>query len=292
MPRFPVRELATALLLAALAAGCGGTPSGAVEPQAQPGDLALDYITAKNYTSLKIVVDYIQGYGPSLEALDRARAIWEKRLEKPGGVEFVINNEIPASQGRALWQIGDIMALESQFRKAFTGDAQNPHTAVIWMVYLNGGSEFDSGTARALGVSYGGAETAIFRESIDRVATTATRDVVEGMVLVHEGGHLFGLVNNGLPMVNNHEDPQSARHDASPDCVMFHEIETSDVARLLSNPPIDYDLQCRLDMFAAGDSADPPQGEPEPAPEPLSAPNRTGGGRGPIPDMARIPAGR
>lgn len=293
MPGRTRQVLAIASLLTALAAGCGGSSSASNGPRTQVGDLALDYITKKNYPALKVEIDYIQGFGPSLDAMNRCRAIWEQRIDKPGGIDFVITTEIPFSAARTQWQMGDIMALESQYRKNWTGDAQNKNTAVIWVVYLNGASEFDTATTRALGVSYGGAETAIFRENIERTTlleNTSTRDVVEAMVLVHEGGHLFGLVNGGINMVNGHEDPHSSRHDANQDCVMFHQIETADTARLLTNPPIDYDLQCRLDLFTAGDTIDPPATEPEPGPAPLPGPRA--GDRGPIPDMATIPPSR
>jgi hypothetical protein len=288
-----LRNVAFALaLLGIFATGCGGGRSSASRaPQSQPGDLALDYITAETYPSLKVEIDFIQGFGPSLEAIDRCRSIWEKRLRKPGGIDFVIDTEIPASQQKARWEIGDILALEAQYRGNYTGDANNRNTATIWMVYLNGASEFDEGTTRALGVAYGGSEIAVFRENLDRTTFPTTRDVVEGMVLVHEGGHLFGLVNNGLPMVNPHEDPANPRHCVFDTCVMFHQIETGDVTRLLTNPPIDYDLQCQTDLYAAGGNPPDATASGEPTPLSLPQPGTRTTGHGPIPDLARIPAG-
>ncbi len=266
-------------------AGCGGTadesprPAG---PSAQPGDMTLDYITGETYPSLLVEVDYIRGHAPASEALAKMREIFASRIEKPGGIEFLIDSEIPPERRRDRYEVGDIVTLESQYRRNHTGDAANRNQAVIWMVYLNGASEFDEGGMRALGISYDASSVAIFQQNLEETTVPEVRETVEAMVLVHEGGHLFGLVNNGLPMVNAHEDALHARHDAHSDCIMFHRIETGDVERLASRPPIDFDYQCRLDMYNAGGphpGPRPPGAEPPPAPLPPRGPRPP---RGPI----------
>lgn len=285
-----LRVLLGAVLLALAAAGCDGS-SGSERGSHQPGDLALDYLSGERFTSLRVEVDYIDGSAPSPGALDQAREIFERRLEKPAGVRIEIDSVIPAAQVRSRWEIEDIFALEEKYRRHHTGDAENPQTAVIWMVYLDGASAFDEDETRALGLACGGSDIAIFRRNIDDTTFAATRDIVEAMVIVHEAGHLFGLVNNGIPMVNDHEDRNHERHDVNESCVMYHKIETSDVERLLEDPPIDFDFQCQLDMYMAGGLApDDAPAEP-PAPLPFVTPGigASGGGRGPIPDLATIP---
>lgn len=279
----PGGSLLVGLLLAVLSAGCDGSAHGASRPRApaphaQPGDMALDYVTGGTYHSLVIEVDYVKGAKPSEDALRRMREIFLLRLDKPGGVEYVLDTEVPPEQARARWQIGDILVLEAQHRRNFTGDAANRNTAVIWVVYLNGASEFDEKGSRALGLSYDASSVAIFSENIAASTLPEVRDVVEAMVLVHEGGHLFGLVNNGLPMVNNHEDPANPRHDISDRCVMHHRIETSNLDR--ETAPMDYDYECRLDMFHAGGVAPGPRESPQSpatAVPPPSIPRRPSG---------------
>jgi hypothetical protein len=274
------------------AAGCGsaarGTPA-RVE-QTQPGDLALDYVTAQNFRSLKVEVDFIEGFGPSLDAIAKIRDLWERRLDKPGGVDVVIDTEIPRTEAKEVWEIGDIVALEGQHRANFTGDRANRGTAVIWVVYLNGKSEFDSGQSRALGVAYEGSSVAVFRENVDRTSSPEVRDNVEALVLAHEGGHLFGLVNNGVPMVNDHEDRAHPRHDVNSACAMYFQIETANTELLRILPPLDYDYECRLDMFAAGGLApsDAPPGEPGP-PAPPRPPRRDDGEPALVPDLVPLP---
>jgi hypothetical protein len=265
MPRGALAQPATFLLglLLALGAGCGGGGGGGgggSQSTGSPGDHAPDFVQAGRYPSLRLEIDYIAGFRPSDAALAQARAIWEQRLSKPGGIEIDVATEIPASQGQQVWSLDGVGVLEKQYRRNWTGDAANPSTAVMWMVYLDGGSEFDEGMSVALGVAYGSSEAAIFAENINKVTFNVTHDVVEAMVVVHEAGHLFGLVDNGVRMTQGHLDPHSPSHDVSPACVMFHQIPTNDPTLLLGNPPIDYDLPCRLDLFAAG--GPPAGGEP------------------------------
>jgi hypothetical protein len=263
------------LVLATVSAGCNmsdfeSRPQArkGLAPQAQPGDVAPDYISGDRYPSLLVEVDFIEGNEPSTEALGRMRSIFQQRIEKPLGIEYIVDSKIPITQSKTRYEVGDILALEHQYRRNHTDDAANKAQAVIWIVYLNGDSEFDDGSSRALGISYDASSIAVFKENIERTSAPEVRDVVEAIVLVHEGGHLFGLVNNGIPMANPHEDPAHPRHDASRDCVMYHRIETMDAARLLTEPPLDFDYACRVDMYAAGglDPGAPPEGQPYPAP--------------------------
>jgi len=263
------RSALLGLCLAALAlAGCGGSaaggssafPSGAAAPArsggaasfARPGDEALAYISADVFPSLLVEVDFVQGVAPDPDALARLRDGLARRLGKPAGVHVVIDSEIPRSYARGRWQAGDLLALESQFRRNSTADRANPYQAVIWIVYVPGRSEADEEGDSALGVAYGASAIAVFPESIERTTAAEARDVVETLTLVHECGHLAGLVNNGIPMVRGHEDGASARHDARASCVMAHCVQGGPVARLLERPPLDFCYACRLDLYAAG----------------------------------------
>ncbi len=44
-------------------------------------------------------------------------------------------------------------------------------------------------------------------------------------MLAHEIGHTLGLVDNGVPMVQDHEDPDHANHTADPECIMYWAYE-------------------------------------------------------------------
>ena len=82
----------------------------------------------------------------------------------------------------------------------------------------------------------------------------AVVEFVEQSTLVHELGHLAGLVNNGAPTVSDHEDKEHPHHCTNPNCVMRWENEG--LADLLSfliridqgEKPILYCSQCLEDM--------------------------------------------
>ena len=48
---------------------------------------------------------------------------------------------------------------------------------------------------------------------------------VEQATLVHEFGHVMGLVDNGIPMVSDHLDPDHPRHCTNEECVMYWQNE-------------------------------------------------------------------
>ncbi|MAQ17938.1 MAG: hypothetical protein CMN30_24460 [Sandaracinus sp.] len=49
----------------------------------------------------------------------------------------------------------------------------------------------------------------------------------------HEAGHVIGLVNTGIPMVEDHEDPDHPGHTTDEDGVMYWAYETASVSDLL-----------------------------------------------------------
>lgn len=48
-------------------------------------------------------------------------------------------------------------------------------------------------------------------------------------LLGHEIGHVLGLVNNGVEMVSDHEDPEHPNHTLDPECLMHWSYESSAV---------------------------------------------------------------
>ena len=81
---------------------------------------------------------------------------------------------------------------------------------------------------------------------------------VMSKVVVHEFGHLSGLVNHGIPMLTPHEDEANARHCSNPACDMFHSGSDLSVLNWLSartkkgaSADIVFDTNCLLDVHAA-----------------------------------------
>ena len=74
---------------------------------------------------------------------------------------------------------------------------------------------------------------------------------LESAVLMHEFGHVLGLVNNGTPMTQNHEGESG--HCDNEDCLMFYAAETGDMLAILGGGSIPtLDEQCLDDLQANG----------------------------------------
>jgi hypothetical protein len=220
--------------------------------EVQPGDMALDYVTDDRFPTLLIEVDYVEGHQPSPAALTRLSDVLARRLQKPGGVDFLIDSAIPASTPGRLYSDRDIRELEGVYRQRYSGGRNQPDRAVAWVVYLDGNSELDDAESRALGVAIGGSQIALFPASLDEVASPDERESLEAVVLLHEFGHLFGLVNNGVPMVGDHEDREHPLHDVNPDCVMHYRIEARMFVDAVQDLPLDFGPDCRLDLHKVG----------------------------------------
>lgn len=227
--------------------GSGGGGSGVIVSQ---GASAQDILSAATYTSLTVEVDYVQGQQPSASALQLLETRLEERCNKPGGVTIILDDRVPS--GGTVYSVAANRALEAQHRSTFASGS----TAALYVLYLDGHSDQDSGGGTVLGWAHGPTSIGIFRESIAAAANAlVTTAEVEAAVLVHEGGHVLGLVNNGTPMVTAHEDAARPAHDVDDGCIMHWQIETSDIRTVILNRgsiPTQFDARCVDDLRANG----------------------------------------
>ncbi|MDP2310265.1 MAG: hypothetical protein Q8P18_29890 [Pseudomonadota bacterium] len=216
-----------------------------------PGDYAADFL-AGTYTSLQIEVDYVAGHAPDGAALEHLRSTLAELCDKPDGVEILLDDEVP-DQGSPAWSYATAQALEVTWRDRY----RSPDTgvAVMYYLYVDGHSESDTEAGRILGYAYHGSSLVMFAETMADVSGGLLLGLgasVEPTVLVHEAGHLLGLVNNGVDMVEDHQDTAHGHHDVSEDCIMFWAAETDAIGDLLGAGTPDFDAECRADMRAAG----------------------------------------
>ena len=68
--------------------------------------------------------------------------------------------------------------------------------------------------------------------------------------VIHEIGHLMGLVNLGTPMVVNHEDPTHAYHCNDRNCAMYFSLMDLTLTPPLY-PNLSYCQKCLNDINAA-----------------------------------------
>jgi len=210
--------------------GTGGTSGTPVSPAASGsvGSWAQRFLAASPYTRLEL--DHVAGRPPSTGALNVLQARLNERCDEPGGIQ----------------------ALEAQARDSYaTGDL-----AVIHLLYLDGGTDQDSSGGSLLGLACTGTSFALLKQTCDATANLlVSPDEVEATVLVHEVGHLLGLVNLGAPLQSPHEDAAHPGHDSTSGCVMFWQVETSNPRQLLMNggaAPTQFDAACVADLRALG----------------------------------------
>ncbi len=222
----------------------GGRERGAV------GDYNHDYLSNERYETLEIEIDFVDGFNPTTSAIQTLKDRIGTYCQKSS----VSVKQDPFDSGDTSYTLEEVQALESENRKGWRSGS----TIVLHILYLNGEYEDD---ANVLGIAYHADSFAIFKERIDDVATTDIENPllvsgadIERSVLVHEFGHLLGLVNINYESEVDHEDPDHPDHCDHEDCVMNAVLETSEIANfvngLSTKPPTDFESDCVDDLRA------------------------------------------
>lgn len=224
------------LLVAALVAGLVG-PSVLAGCFNRPGNAAVDMVTDRRYTKLFVEIDYQGDNRPRDEAVELLKTRISERCHKPGGVQVELRS---FDSPRTSWTSGDLRSTENELREHHaSGD-----TAVLYVLYLAGHFSPAPSEGRVLGVAYGSTSFAIFQDTVEDASRQAglvplpfQASDLERSVLVHEFGHILGLVNVGTPMVRPHEDPEKPGHSNNKDSVMYWAVESSAIGRIFTGPP-------------------------------------------------------
>lgn len=126
-------------------------------------------------------------------------------------------------QGKTTWTSSELIALGESLASPLLSDS----VITLSILLIEGKLE---GQDSVLGVHFGGYPFAfVFKDVVVGVGgTPASQRYVEQGTIVHEIGHAIGLVNNGLPMVNNHEDGEHPAHTSNENGVMYWKVESAD----------------------------------------------------------------
>lgn len=226
-----------------------------------PGDAARELVDPRVHANLLVEIDYPVGSAPNAEAkAELRRTLAEVTGRASSAIEFVESADIPANPDKK-YSVNEIIALENEHRDHHSaGD-----TAALYVMYVAGGSTDDDGDSRVLGVAYRGTSVAMFKGNIKAatrsgvvggiVVPTVEERCVERSVLVHEFGHVAGLVNLGAPMVRAHEDPAHKGHSSNKASVMYYAVEnTVDLFALFTGGcadiPYQFDENDKADLAA------------------------------------------
>jgi hypothetical protein len=213
--------------------GSSGT-SGNADTQTGRDPMALDLVTLySTVTSITVHVAYEPDAQPFTGAFHNGdqyfsvletnmKALFIGRIIEPDiyvPKDITGMEQIP-KQAQTSWTTQQIFDLAQN-----TWDIpQTSTSAEFYVMFLNGYFNDQGGVNRqVIGISIGGTPIiVVFKDVICASPYSSFVDtVMEQTTLVHEFGHAVGLVNNGLPMVSDHEDTEHPNHCTNENCVMY-----------------------------------------------------------------------
>src|ERR1035437_2878896 len=203
-------------LLAALVglSGCVTPNERGDETRWQP---QLLYLNRSPYPSLYVEVGAVAGTEPSDAVLEQLRQFLTRYCDKPGGIRIVRDNLIPRSEARGFSHD----ALARRHVQGPPADATNPPPAFIYILY------YDSALCQPPGAGpHGPIHKHLSLQSdfswvtsfqphthwmpfpaaihMDRRYLKGLPRSLEGLILMHEAGHVLSLTQNENHRFNNH----------------------------------------------------------------------------------------
>lgn len=175
----------------------------------------------------RIVIDHVPGRAPSVMALEGLHATLQ---ELGTSANLTVRESLP-ELGRP-YTTEDILALHAGHDPGSDltwRDAEG--TGVLHVLYLDGNSTDDEGARIVYGLAFGMGGIPLIAIFPDLLPTTSLfrastqlpgqgHGGYERSVLVHEFGHMLGLVACGLPEVHPHADPEDECHSRNESSVM------------------------------------------------------------------------
>lgn len=186
----------------------------------------------------RIVVDLLveSGATPSKNTVDHAVSVLRDVTGKP-----VATTTTAIAGGQESWTGAELRALADDKAPTPQGDG----VAVIRALFVKGGLEGSDG---AVGVAVRGDVLAVFAERVSEASSPlVSRSRMEDAILMHEVGHLLGLVD--LALDTGRDDPEHPGHSRNSGSVMYWAVESTLVGQALNGPPpTNYDSQDLADL--------------------------------------------
>lgn len=200
-------------------------------PQVLTSNPRTDILTSNTYSKLLIEVIPVTSFTVAKADLEyiktKIRLYCHKEI-----VEFVVDPEVSYAALPTIYWNPSILSFYEFTHSRFTTTGD---TLVIRILIVPGLNWPDL-TVR--GLAYGDYAFVLYRQQ-----TTPDHDRA---VMLHEFGHLIGLVNCGTPCQTNHQeiDPNHKPHCHNEKCVMYWCSPDGQYP--------DFDAPCKLDIAAAG----------------------------------------
>lgn len=127
------------------------------------------------------------------------------------------NMTVIPSQNRTTWSPENVIELYKQHHLSVP-----TQTSAVFYIYFLNGLSTNGSTTIAFSINTTPV-IAVFKQVIENSGQgLGIQKFVEQSTIVHELGHAFGLVNNGVPMVVDHQDDAHGAHSTNTDCVMYY----------------------------------------------------------------------
>jgi hypothetical protein len=238
-------------LLAPPLAGCGadadtGTPAGdggEVVGGSHPSRIER-YIRSDTHPRLVIEVDTVPGFEPYANTAPRIEGGLAGILDKPDGVELVLDGTIDSRGEDHTWTRGELRDLANDTFDLVVDEG----TAKMHVMFVDGHDEHDSDEGRILGLAWDHRHIVIYKRTLQSLCSGIIPGLQQSLcenaevsVLTHEVGHLLGLVDMGLPMVEDHKDEEHGPHSANEDCVMYWAYAGEQVVDVIGSRLMDDD---------------------------------------------------
>ena len=225
--------LTIAIILVLAAPGClDNLQENLVSCENITGQCRYEILKENNYSKLHIEINYVTGNEPDSDALN----LLKQRIQEVTDKTSISVSQSSFGSTDNSYTLEEILEIENNERTR----TKSGNTFVIHILYLNGEYEDNDQT---LGLAYSGSSFALFKEKIEDSAFLLISSTdIEKSVIVHEFGHLLGLVNNGYQSPHNHEDSQHPHHSNNDESVMYWAIESQDIGNQIDGePPNNFD---------------------------------------------------
>jgi len=187
------------------------------------GASARDLLSNENYDQLLIEIAYVAGFEPTFEAIANFEDFLRARTYKEN-IEFKFTSlSTPSEETLTLDEIVD---LEQENRTKYN----NGDTLAVYIYFADAPADSDDEDENlvTLGAVYRNTSMVIYQSTVEDIASRSSSvniADVETATLLHEFGHLFGLVNLATESVNDHEDPEADNHCNVNGCLMRAELQ-------------------------------------------------------------------
>lgn len=257
-------KIASFFLLMLLLVSCGNSEKEGETIYIDKQSEANLKVLYTSMSSLEFEVVYELGAEPYAGNRMNGRPYWDllednvKEVFKERDGQFTLVVPKSLAQMRALpdfeksaWTIDELLALEKGYRQTTNSGNQGS----IFVVFVNGYIIQNGMTnPNIVGANIAGTTmVVIFKDvikSVENGSSNATAKFMEQSTLIHEFGHVVGLVNAGVAMNTDHQDEAHGHHCDNTQCVMYWKNEgKSDLINfvqqfMLSGSNIMFDQNC------------------------------------------------